>query len=329
PFRRGDALVPATWLETNTGDGCLALPVTDLAAYLRLFLNRGYVMEPQVLTEENFGLMTAHVINVSWAEPGGYYGYAIATHEIDGRAVIGHRGGMVGYATDMKGDVNAGVGAVAMVNGIGDPSEFTTYALRLLQTSVLGGDLPDAPASNDPEHVQNAADYAGVYRSEGQEVKLTASGQFLRLETDGGPVRLETRGEDRFHIPRPGFNRFLFSFSRNEQGEVIQASHGSDWHINERYEGLTAIDHPDAWGAYTGHYRSHNPWLTNLRVVLRAGQLMLVYSGGDEGMLCPLDDGVFAAPEGGPERVRFDTVVDGKALRLNYSGNDFYRFFTK
>jgi hypothetical protein len=45
-------------------------------------------------------------------------------------------------------------------------------------------------------------------------------------------------------------------------------------------------------------------------------------------VLHALDDGSFAAPEGRPERVRFDTVVDGLALRLSYSGHDFYRFFT-
>lgn len=40
-----------------------------------------------------------------------------------------------------------------------------------------------------------------------------------------------------------------------------------------------------------------------------------------------LADGLFGF-DGNPERWRFDCVVDGKALRLNYSGNDFYRFFT-
>ena len=29
-----------------------------------------------------------------------------------------------------------------------------------------------------------------------------------------------------------------------------------------------------------------------------------------------------------PERLRFDTIVNGEALRASFSGGDFYRFFT-
>ena len=41
PFHPRHPLVPATWLETDTGDGCLACSPADLAVYARLLLNRG------------------------------------------------------------------------------------------------------------------------------------------------------------------------------------------------------------------------------------------------------------------------------------------------
>lgn len=51
--------VPAIWLETNTGDGCLTMSAPDLAIYLRLLLNRGRIDdETQILTDDQFEQFT-------------------------------------------------------------------------------------------------------------------------------------------------------------------------------------------------------------------------------------------------------------------------------
>jgi hypothetical protein len=42
--------------------------------------------------------------------------------------------------------------------------------------------------------------------------------------------------------------------------------------------------------------------------------------------LNPNKDGSFQAGDA-PEWLRFDTVLEGKALRVNYSGTDFHRDF--
>ena len=43
----------------------------------------------------------------------------------------------------------------------------------------------------------------------------------------------------------------------------------------------------------------------------------------------PLGDGLFGVgDERVPERLRFDAVVEGKALRANLSGCDYYRSFS-
>jgi hypothetical protein len=97
--------------------------------------------------------------------------------------------------------------------------------------------------------------------------------------------------------------------------------------------------HPPGWEAYPGHYRAHNPWQTNFRVLLRGGTLLLVWPEGGEIPLVPTSeaaDGSRPAEAAGelrlgteptPERIRFDQIADGKALRATLSACEYYRFF--
>jgi len=67
---------------------------------------------------------------------------------------------------------------------------------------------------------------------------------------------------------------------------------------------------PAAWRAYAGHYRCHNPWLGNFRVILRRDRLLLALPWGEEQVLVPLSDCLFRVgeddrlPERLSERVR-------------------------
>jgi len=126
------------------------------------------------------------------------------------------------------------------------------------------------------------------------------------------------------------FGRQKGDEEREEKGQVVEAFHGPDWYTNERYTGPTTFDCPQEWGAYPGHYRSHNPWLSNFRVVLRKGAMALVDPSGEEEPLVPLGGGVFRVGEDArsPERIRFDAILDGRALRANLSCGDCYRAFT-
>jgi CubicO group peptidase (beta-lactamase class C family) len=91
---------------------------------------------------------------------------------------------------------------------------------------------------------------------------------------------------------------------------------------------------PPEWFPFAGHYRCHNPWLPNLRVCWRAGELWVEFPSGDvwaaELPLVPLADGLFrvGADERSPERLAFDTVIGGVAVRAVYSGCALYRTFT-
>jgi hypothetical protein len=189
----------------------------------------------------------------------------------------------------------------------------------------------------DPTRIENAAEYAGTYQpcreSSGQPdsrvLTLVAEGERLTLSYGGERIALERRGPDRFYVDHPEFALFLLRFGR-EREKVVEAVHGPDWYTNDRYDGPKTFDSPQEWAAYPGHYRSHNPWLLSFKVVLRKGALALVEPSGHEEPLVPLGSGVFRVRETdrSPERIRFDAIIDGRALRARLSGEDFYATVT-
>jgi hypothetical protein len=104
------------------------------------------------------------------------------------------------------------------------------------------------------------------------------------------------------------------------------------WHGGDRYVGAGSTPRPlpaadPALAACAGTYRSHIPWTTSFRVVLRGDRLWLTFADApdgfeDEAPLVPLADGTLRVGEdaGGPERLAFDTVIDGRPVRALLSG---------
>jgi CubicO group peptidase (beta-lactamase class C family) len=89
---------------------------------------------------------------------------------------------------------------------------------------------------------------------------------------------------------------------------------------------------PDQWRPFIGHYRSHNAWLTNFRVAAKAGRLWWCcdHLSDERAPITPLAGGGFRVGERdwSPERLRFDTIVDGLAQRALLSGAPYTRTFT-
>ena len=91
-------------------------------------------------------------------------------------------------------------------------------------------------------------------------------------------------------------------------------------------------DADPALKAITGYYRSHDPWTTNFRVVLRGSVPWLLFASEPDGFegeqpLHAMAGGWFRVGDDrlGPERMRFDTVIDGHTARAWLSGWDYYR----
>jgi hypothetical protein len=109
------------------------------------------------------------------------------------------------------------------------------------------------------------------------------------------------------------------------------------WHGGRRYVlgGTAARPLPEPSNelkAIAGHYRSHNPWTTNFRIVLRGDRPWLIFAGAPDGFdteqpLIPGDGDSYWVGEdpANPEAAHFDTVVDGRALRAWLSGWPYYR----
>jgi D-alanyl-D-alanine carboxypeptidase len=309
PHRRHDPWVPAAWLETSTADGSLAGTAEDLAVFLRALLNRGRGL----LAPESFDLMLREADE--WT-----YGYGLESRG----TLVRHGGSMPGFGSTMLGDLEAGLGVVVLVNSTDEGSlteEVADAALDLYRREAAA--LPAVP---DPLVVENAEEYAGTYSSAGRRLLLAAEGERLVLEHADDRVPLERRRGDRFLVDHPEFALFPLVFERD--GDMLVAAfHGSDVYTREGARSLHTDSPPPEWSAYPGHYRAYNPWLTNFRILLRRGRLLLAYPRGPEDPLAPLEDGLFRVgqDEWSPERPRFDAIVDGHALRANLSGCDYFR----
>lgn len=330
PYHVSHPLVPATWIEASSGDCSIAATAEDLAKFGQIFLNRGQGMKSRVLAQESYEAMVRPHSAAGWCD----YGYGMMLHAHDNFTFIGHGGGMPGYVAELILDIENGVG-LALLSNQRHSSGLFWQLMSLWRTIYLGLTLASVDLSTpDPYRIRNATDYAGVYRSSDKTLMLTAREEQLLLHHQHQVVALERRGDDRFFVDHPDFDRFLLHFGRDnsitsEPGEVREATYGAEWYIKDSYTGQRTFDVPAAWRLYPGHYRSHNPWQTNFRVILRQGKLLVVEPDGDEELLFPSREHEFCIGDAvTPERIRFSQFVDGQALCATRSGCEYYRFFT-
>jgi D-alanyl-D-alanine carboxypeptidase len=192
-----------------------------------------------------------------------------------------------------------------------------------LKDKELPAPPPPPPAT---DKITSAADYAGTFStSDGSKLVLTSQEDKLLLQHSGAAIVLEQAAPDLFFVKHPDWDLFLLGFSR-EQGKVVEAFHGARWWSNERYSGPKTFKYPAEWDAYAGHYQSDSPWYDSTRLVVRKGQLLV------EGLqpLEAIEPRVFRV--GGQsidvDRVVFDNIVEGRAMRASYSGIEFFRAFT-
>lgn len=328
PEHTSHGLVPAIWGEYGTGDGCQASTAGDMAIYLRMLLNRGRGPQGRLISEESFGLMAPLGTSTSSER----YGYALVAYQVDGHTYLGHGGGNAGYTGHILGEVAEGLGVVVLSNRMaGSDAVWPTsvHILKVLWATYHDKAIPPAPPSIDNSSILNANDYTGTYRAGNRVLQLAAEDGKLLLTYDGTVVGLERRAQDSFYVRHPDFDLFLLEFKR-ERGRVVEVFHGSHWYVSDRYSGPHRFDYPEGWEAYPGHYRARNPELSNFRVVLRKGALTLIYPSGYSESLEPIGDSLFRIGEDSrsPETLRFDAVVEGRALRADYSGCPYYRTFT-
>jgi len=249
---------------------------------------------------------------------------------VDAGTSIGHTGSTVGFSAWMEMAPDEGVGVIVLANADANRGPAAWFALRTLSAWSRGQPLPDIPAPTPLDRVEGPEDYAGTYRSEHGELTLVADDGRLLLGNHGGPVALVRQKGDAFVVAHPEFERFPLSFDR-EGIRVTHVTHGDRWWGNDRYAGPATFERPNGWEVVAGHWRSHNPWYSNFRILARRGSLRFLWGWGEEDWeLVPLPDERFrvGAGEWSPRRIRFDTVIDGTATRAVLDGAAYYRTFT-
>ncbi len=334
PFPVRGKLAEATWIEVPEAAGSVASTAADMGAYLRMLLNRGVGPRGRVLSEKSFELFTRAVVKAPFRGEDASYGYGLWVSDTNGHALLRHTGGMVAFSSAMFADTTDGFAAFASVNARLSgyrPISVIRYALELLSAASHGRELPAAPPPlPSPAIVKNAADYAGTFTltstsgAAQKKLTLTSEREQLILEHGSQRIVLEQAGPDRFIVKHPDFELFALSFGR-DKGAVVEMFHGANWWTNERHAGAKSFAYPPSWDTYTGHFRSDNAWYGSTRLVVRKGRLLI----GGEDPITEVSAGVFS-PEGdtGADRITFDTILDGRAIHMNYSGIDFYRTFT-
>lgn len=330
PFPPGGKLGEAPRLEVPEAAGSVASTAGDMVAYLQMLLNRGVGPRGRVISEESFQLLVKPFIKAPFRGEDASYGYGLWISDSGNRTLLRHTGGMVAFGSAMYADITDGFAAFASVNANlrgYRPVAVTRYALDLLHAVSRNQELPDLPSPQSaPDSINNASDYAGTFTGpDGRRLVLIARGDKLMLQHGDQRIELVQAGRDRFFVKHPEYDLFTLSFGRDKD-VVVEAFHGPGWWTNERYSGPKVFEYPKEWDTFTGRYRSDSPWYETLRLFVRKGRLML----DDQQFLIPLAPGVFR-PQGdinAAERLAFDTLINGKAVHMNFSGINFYRTFT-
>ena len=334
PAAPSSRLCEAPGIIVTSGAGCIASTAHDMGAYVRMLANRGLGPKGRLVSQESFMLFSTAHIKADEFGPTASYGYGIAVDHLDGHAVVRHTGGMVSFASAILVDLDAGVGAFASINAMQGyrPMPVVQFAARLMRAQGAKQPLPAIPSFNSPETIANARDYEGIYRDAGgRETHIVREGERLYWQRDGERIALESQPEpDRFVVQKVELGHFPLVFGRSKakgdgKGAVTEVSWGSEWYAGVSYSGPREFKHPATWDSYLGHYRNENPWFGSTRVVLRKGQLWLdgvipLVAEGDRFML--------RDEEHSPEWVRFGEIVNGRCMRIKFSGEDLWRVAT-
>ena len=189
-----DALAPAKDLDSRTfeADGGLWSCVEDLARWLGFQLGDEHpdVLAPATRREQH----RPWIIDEHWEEAQGLCWYW--ERRGDDR-FVGHAGSVEGFTSRIAFSPADGVGAVVLVNGIGEP---TTLALELTQIAALAERARPVPSPVEPPTSAPAAvaDLLGLYgeSSFGEQVRIEWHGAGLVLvDSDGVAHRLVATGD--------------------------------------------------------------------------------------------------------------------------------------
>ncbi len=196
---------PAPWFEFRNASGSVACTAGDLAAFLRLLLNEGRGVDGDVISKENFHLMTTPNEG-SYGEYAHGYGIFVKEHQdFDGHKFIWNGGEMIGYHAILMGDMDDGIGVVLLIKGEAFGIAESDFAFNVLNAVFHGKDFPELPSPQPPRTVvTNPDSYAGSFISLEKKFQLHSEDDHLIMFYAGDRILLE-QWDLGFLCASPGF----------------------------------------------------------------------------------------------------------------------------
>ncbi len=326
------SFVEAPWFEYSAGDGSIVANVADMSAYVRFILNRGAGDKGRVLSESMFATLTTPVLED--------YAYGLWVRKENGRTVISHPGSIGGFHAAIEAHMEDGFGLVFLCNA-GIDEDLKKWIVSAVTAAFEGAALPAPPAASAEPAQLDPREYAGRFQlagsnasgSGGATLTFAVAQDHLFLKSEHGDIPMERMGKDLFRATGDavGFLPFVFGRSgKDGKGTVTSVSQGAHWYAAEGFPEPLQPAAPEEYASYVGHYVNNGPEGPVARVFVRNGRLMMLLSEDEEATpepLQPLGPGQFRIGKADycPERARFDTIVEGQALRLFVSGVPLYR----
>lgn len=312
-------LVPAPYIEVDTGDGSVAATPAEMGRYLAALLADGRECSRLLARAslDRFLGRHVHVADERW------YGYGIGVDELDGRPVFSHGGDMLGFRASLIGSRVAGLGVAVLTNTRAAPTPLLArHALRIAIADAGGepwGQLVRGVA-------KDVAEWSGSYAGDAGRLGISVRAGRSCASFEDGTYELLPGDAGRFDVADGTLGRYPLRFRRTRRGRV--AVHGGHVYMEspDRSDKPMSTRRTARLRRVTGRYDSHNPWRRSFDVVARGSALVVIEADGEEDPLKSIGGDRFrVGAERNPERLAFDAVVDGRALRALATGHPYYR----
>ncbi|MBY0423915.1 MAG: serine hydrolase, partial [Parvularculaceae bacterium] len=313
-------LSTAPWVDSDSAAGCVAATTDDMARFLQFLLRLSRGKGAPVFSDRTARRFLADPVE-GWG-PNARYGNGIARITVDGRKLLHHTGGMVGFSSALHVDPAAGVAAFASSNVsylLGyRPRDVTIQALRLMR--ARGATAP-APAPTKAI-VQNPERYVGAYAAADRAgFEIAADGDALVLKRGGATSVFQPAG-DLFATTDP---LFPLGLAFDLDGETATRAWALDKEFRRDGKGPFAPRPPERLARLAGRYDNDDPWQGSIFIVARDGALYL----NNTDRLIELRENEYriGAEIWSPERVEFSSFIAGRPEILRLSGSPFQRRF--
>jgi D-alanyl-D-alanine carboxypeptidase len=322
-----ESYVESPWFEYAAADGSIVSDAEDLCAYMRFILNEGRHGNTRLLSQAAFKLLTTPILDE--------YAYGLDVRRVKGDTVIGHSGSIGGFENLVEAHMNDGFALIFLSNG-GMSKDLQKWAIDVVVAAYRGESLPPALAARRLDASDDRR-FAGRYHlaSGGTGGSDSLTFEFfdghLVLDAEGARVPLLRMGSGVFRDSRANdAYPFFFGPSDHASSPVSEVSRGAAWYTNSAFHGKVEPAAPTGYSAYVGHFENNGVEGPAVRVFVRNGRLLIDFGFEDmnpKALQATNHPGEFriAEPEYNPALLRFDTVADGHALRLEFSGVPLYR----